>query len=337
MKIKTSELKKALEIVKPGLSTLEVIEQSTSFAFINGNVVTFNNELSVSHPVALDITGAVKADLVYKYLSKVKTEEVEIEATETELIIKSGRATSGFAFMQDVTLPIDEELKQTGKWKTIPEKFLDYLKSASLSCSKDMSTPIITCVHVNGVYVESTDNFRLSQYILNEPIPVAAFLLPASSVPVVVSSKPTKIATGDGWIHFKNKENTVISCRILAQQFINTEQFIKTAKKGTEITLPENMKEVIDRAMVFIEKQNVIDEELTLVIGKKSIEVSCESETGWFKETIKHKGEHEFQITVAPSLLKNIMGKTNICYVLQDKHILYFKGENWIYITMLKM
>lgn len=336
MKIKTSELKKALEIVKPGLATLEVIDQSTSFAFINGNVVTFNNEISVVHPVNLDIVGAVKADLLYKYLGKIKTEEVEITTTESELIVKSGRATSGFAFIPEVTLPLDEEIKEMGKWKKLPENFLPYLKAAALSCAKDMAEPKLTCVHVNGVFIESTDNFRLSQYTLKEAVPVDKFLIPASSVSVVVSNSPTKIAIGNGWVHFKNKDNTVVSCRVFADAYMETAPFIKNARKGVKMELPDNMKEVIERAMVFIEKQNVIDEELTLDITKKSINVSCESDTSWFKESIKHKGEHEFSISVAPSLLKNIIGRTNVCYVLEEKHILYFKENDWVYITMLK-
>jgi len=39
MKINKKELKEALEIVKPGLANKEMIEQSTSFAFLKGKVI----------------------------------------------------------------------------------------------------------------------------------------------------------------------------------------------------------------------------------------------------------------------------------------------------------
>jgi hypothetical protein len=336
MKIKVIELKKALETVKPGLSTLEVIEQSTSFAFINGNVVTYNDEISVMHPVALDITGAVKADLLLKYLGKIKTEEVDVEVSETELIVKSGRATSGFAFTPEVTLPLDEELSKKGKWKTLPEEFLEYLKMASYSCAKELSDPKITCVHVNKNYIESTNNFSVSRYTLNTEVPIDPFLLPASSVSVVVSNKPTKITSGKGWVHFKNKENTIVSCRIFEDTFVDIEKVITNAKKGVGISLPDNLKDVLDKALVFVEKQNVLNEEIVVAITKKNIEISCESETGWFKETIRNKSENEFSIRVAPSLLKIIVGKTNKCYYLEKNHLLYFDENNWKYITALK-
>jgi len=51
MKINKNELKNALEIVKPGLANKEIIDQSTSFAFMNDCIVTYNDEISVSHPV----------------------------------------------------------------------------------------------------------------------------------------------------------------------------------------------------------------------------------------------------------------------------------------------
>jgi hypothetical protein len=51
MKIQKTNLIQALEKVRPGLSAKEAILQSTSFAFLNGCVVTYNDEISLSHPV----------------------------------------------------------------------------------------------------------------------------------------------------------------------------------------------------------------------------------------------------------------------------------------------
>ena len=48
MKLNKADLQRALEIVKPGLANKEMIEHSTSFAFINGKVITYNDEISLS-------------------------------------------------------------------------------------------------------------------------------------------------------------------------------------------------------------------------------------------------------------------------------------------------
>jgi len=98
MKIKKDDLKRALEIVKPGLANKEIIEQSGSFAFIEGRVVTYNDEISVSHPIKdLEITGTIRAEELYKFLGKIKEEEIDVNCTESEIVLKCGRATTGFA------------------------------------------------------------------------------------------------------------------------------------------------------------------------------------------------------------------------------------------------
>jgi hypothetical protein len=73
--MKKTDLIKALEAVKPGLANKEMIEQSTSFAFMEDRVVTYNDEISISHPLkGIPIVGAIKADELYAFLSKVKIE-----------------------------------------------------------------------------------------------------------------------------------------------------------------------------------------------------------------------------------------------------------------------
>ena len=82
MKIKKEELLKALAAVKPGLSSKDVIEQSTSFAFMGGHVVTYNDEIAVRYPVDLEIEGAIRANELYSFLSKIKDKEIDLEVSE---------------------------------------------------------------------------------------------------------------------------------------------------------------------------------------------------------------------------------------------------------------
>ena len=91
MIINKTNLQTALEIVKPGLASKELIDQSTSFAFMGDRVVTYNDDISVSHPIeGLNITGAVKADKLYALLNKLKQEEIEVEICGGEILLKSG-------------------------------------------------------------------------------------------------------------------------------------------------------------------------------------------------------------------------------------------------------
>ena len=90
--MKKAELIKALEAVRPGLANKEMIEQSTSFAFMKDRVVTYNDEISISYPIQdLDLTGAIKAEELYAFLSKAKTEDIDVEITDAEIRLKAGR------------------------------------------------------------------------------------------------------------------------------------------------------------------------------------------------------------------------------------------------------
>ena len=94
--MKKQDLLTALETVKPGLASKEMIEQSTSFAFMNDRVVTYNDEISLSHPVKdLEIEGAIQAEQLYKLLNKLKKDEIEVEIKGNELLLKSGNTEAG--------------------------------------------------------------------------------------------------------------------------------------------------------------------------------------------------------------------------------------------------
>ena len=167
MKIDRQKLQEALAIVKPGLATKELLEQTTSFAFLGTRVVTYNDELSVSHPVeGLDFRGAIKAEELYGLLSRLNKGEVDVELTKKELLIQCGRVKAGLALEREIELPIEEEIGLIEDWHSIPDQaqFAKHLKFAMQTCSGDMSQQKLTCVCVrkNGL-VQGSDGFRLVQ------------------------------------------------------------------------------------------------------------------------------------------------------------------------------
>ena len=70
MKINRQELLKALTAVKPGLTSVEILEQSTSFVFKKGRVYTYNDEIAISHPVDKSLSGVVSAKEFYELLNR---------------------------------------------------------------------------------------------------------------------------------------------------------------------------------------------------------------------------------------------------------------------------
>src|SRR5690554_5571655 len=124
LQVKKAELQAALEKVKPGLADRELIEQATSFAFMNGRVVTYNDEISISHPVQdLDVEGAIKAEALYSFLNRVKQDIITIDVDDNQVKIKAGRSKAGLVLEKEVKLPV-EEVGEIGKWMPLPEGFV---------------------------------------------------------------------------------------------------------------------------------------------------------------------------------------------------------------------
>jgi DNA polymerase III sliding clamp (beta) subunit (PCNA family) len=333
MKINKSDLQNALETVRPGLANKELIEQSTSFAFMNDRIITYNGEISISHPIeGLEITGAVNANELYNLLVKLKKEEIELEVNDTELQLNCGRAKAGLTLQSEITLPIDD-IGAKGKWKSIPEDLLKAMQFVMNSASSDSSKPVLLCVHANQEgFVEASDSYRISKMMLQTKLPISTFLIPATSAVKVIKVNPTQIAEGNGWIHFKTESGTTISCRIFADDsFPDTAPFLKV--EGKQIKLPERIQEILEKAMVFC-KKDVFDD-VDIILEKENIIVQSKSDNGWFTEEckIRYTGD-KISFAINPIMLKDILTETLNCTISENS--LKFEGDNWTYVTLLK-
>lgn len=335
MKVNKKKLQEALEIVKPGVSNNENIEQATSFAFIKGKVLTYNDSISISHPLeGIEFEGAVVADKLYALLGKIKKDDVDISIEGNELLITSGRSKAGLTLSSEIKLP-QQELGE--KWCSLPDHFNKHIKFAMSSCGKDMSRPILTCVHITkeGV-VESSDGYRLSRCEIGSKMPVKSFLLPATSANEVSKLNPIMISEGNGWVHFETKEGTVISCRIFDGKYPDISKVI-LMENELQITLPKTTQEVLDRANVFAKRSSMLEETVTITLedNKLKMRANADGGEGWFEETINLKYDGKSIVfNITPYLLKGILSETQECSLGSNK--LKFIGEGWIYLTMLK-
>lgn len=338
MEISKKQLQEALEIVKPGLAGKELIEQSTSFAFMNGTVKTYNDEISISHPVeGLELEGAILADNLYKFLGKIKEENLDLTVKGNEIILTTGKAVAGLSLMNEVKLPFDEELGQKGKWQELPEKFIENIAFVMTAAGTNLSQPLLTCVHVHkDGYVEASDGYKVARHMLASEMPINTFLIPAKSVVEVtkLDPKPTRIATGKGWIHFRNKNKTIISCRILNQDtYKDLSSYLNV--KGIRITLPDNVSDILSRAVIFAKRDHILEEKVYITINKDVLKMKASSPSGWFREETvmpTFKGD-PINFVITPYLLKGILAETGGCEVTNNR--IKFEGTNWVFVSVL--
>ena len=337
MIISKTKLQEALEIVRPGLANNESIEQTTSFAFIEGSIVTYNDEISISHPVpSLEIRGAVIAEKLYLLLSKIKKDEIDISIEDSKIVLQSGRAKASFTLIEEIKLPLNE-LSGKKMWKDLPENFNKHLKFAMASCGRDMSRPVLTCVNVKKTGVlEASDGYKITSCELSSEMPVKDFLLPVKAALNVVKLQPVRIAEGKGWVHFQTEEMTTISCRIFEDVYPEVSTFLNI-KKGIQIVLPITTEEVLDRAIIFAKRSNVLQEMITITLEKNRFKIHAvaDDDAGEFEEEINFKyDEQPISFSITPYLLKGILSETQACELSENK--LKFKGDGWEYLTLLR-
>lgn len=332
MKIDKAELLTALEVVKPGLANKEIIEQSTSFAFMGDRVVTYNDEISISHPVkGLNITGAIRAQEFYQLLNKSKKAEIELVVTDNEIQISAGKERAGITLAQEIKLPLDE-FTLPDKWHSVDPELLTAIKFCAFSCSKDMSKPVLTCVHVrkDGI-IEGCDNSRITRYKI-KPLAVKTLLIPVSSAMHLTNLNITEIAEGAGWVHLKTTEGTVFSCRVFADSYPDTNKFFDV--EGIEMKLPKNLKDILDKAGIFAKRDFSSDQLTTITLADNKMKLRTESDAGWFEAEANIRYTHEqASFSVNPAFLKEICEKTQAC-ILGDR-VLKFEGDNWQHIVAL--
>lgn len=336
MKINTAKIKTALDVVKSGLAQKELIEQTTSFAFIKGHVITYNDEVSVSYPLPelKTLTGAIAAKEFYDLFQKIKTEEVEVEVTDTEMVVTMGRSKAGFVLQTEIKLPLSDMV--VGKeWIPLYPDFVNLLDFASGFCGSDLSRPMLTCVHVrkDGV-LEASDGYKAVQ-IKGTKIKIPSILLPSKACSYIVKLNPIEMAVGSGWVSFKNKEGVVIHCRIYEGKYVDIDSVV--SKTGKPIALPKGLGVLLDRARVFAKRENFLDEGVLIHLGNKRFRIESENETGWIKEEVPVKYEGTpIKFALTPLLLQKVVGDYEVCLLTEDCSFIIFEGKNWKMVSLLR-
>lgn len=344
MKLKTNELKQALVTVKPGLANKEIIQQATSFAFMKNRVVTYNDEMSISHPLkGIDLQGAIKAEELYGLLSKLNNAEINLELDEKELKLKCGRVRAGLKIEKEINLPIKDEIN-IKKWSKLPDPdtFNRNLKLCMHVCATDITQHKLTCVNItkNG-NMHGSDSYRLIQ-CKGGKLPVKGFLLPANLVNEIVKLYPEKISLNSSWVHFKNSDGVIISCRIINETYLEQERIdeILSMHEETQIEFPSKIDDMLNRVSEFAKRDSVFDEQVEVHIkeGKLLMRSETEGTKSWIEEKGRVKSDFDVSFNITPTLFRDILKQTQVCELDKETNKAKFSAEDgsWEYIISLR-
>lgn len=337
MKINRNEFVKILNSVKPGLATKEIIEQSTSFVFINDQVITYNNEIAVHHPICgLDFEGSIPSKELLAIVNKLTGEEIDLSATENELIVKSGKSKSGIRLESNISLNISD-LAIPEKWESLNDDFIKGIDATLPTTSKSLVYPILTSIHLTADFAESTDNFRLAKFdwVKSYKAFKNDVLLPRECGNYLPSFGAKYVAQGEGWIHFKNADNAVLSCRTVSGEYPNLEDHLGIDSIGN-LEFRDGVDAMLDKAGVFVNDKN--DSLVNITVSDKGLlTIRGEGEFGWYEEScrVNWDSNEEVKFSIDPANLMTILKQINTAEIGKSK--IKFSTDNFQYVAALEV
>lgn len=332
MKTNRKALHDILQAVRPGVASKEVVENATSFIFSEGRVLTYNDEICVSHPVDFDLTGAVQAKEFLALLGKLGDEDIDLEVTKAELVVRGVKTRAGIRLEANTNIEeINAMLGNPTDWNVLPETLRPSVDFCAFSVGRDQNRPMLTGIYIGGQHTMSSDNERITMCDLGENVDIKPFVLPAVAARELKAFLPVEYAFSTGWVHFRTKDDVMFSSRILEGKY-PVEQILKYMKEtvGEKVQLPTTLISALERTGIFTSKDSV---RVTLSDG--FLVTRGEGDSGWCEETsrIRYHGP-KLRFEVSPDFLKSVLEHTQEAII--GTNMLKFSGLGFEHIMCVK-
>lgn len=316
IKINREDLLTKLDSVMPGLSPKEIVEQSSCFVFKDKRVMTYNDEIACWCELDVGFEGAVAAGPLVAILRKMPEESVKLDATtDGELIVIGKRRMAGIHREKEVLLPI-QNVELPKKWKRLNDDFTEAVDIVQSCAAQDETAFALTCVHIHNDYIEACDNFQLSRYKLQTGI-TKPTLVRAESIKHIISFGMMEFSETENWLHFKNSDGLVISCRRYMEEFQDMSALLKV--KGAKAALPKGMGEACERAEVF-SAENADDNLVQIELRADKLRIKGQGVSGHYSEVkaVKYGGP-PVVFTIKPKLLAALTERHNECVISPER------------------
>ncbi len=332
MKTNREQLLKELESVIPGLSSKEIIEQSSCFIFDDKHIKTYNDEISCSIKTSLNVKGAVQAQPLIEILRKLKEEEIEINVAKdgAELEITGKKRKAGIVMEKEILLPVDT-VEKPKHWNKLNSKFSEAVSLVQNCVGKDETQFMLTCLHIHPDFIEACDNYQVGRFKIKTGITTPT-LIRKESIKHIIHFDMTEFSETKSWIHFKNPAGLVISCRrYVEEKYEDVSNILKV--KGTTTILPKGLKEAAEKATVFC-KDELADNDVTITLNPGKLKIKGQNSQGYFWEVkkIKYSGA-TMKFSISPELLIEVIKRKNECVINNER--LKITDGSFEYVTCL--
>lgn len=322
-----------LESVQPGLSSKDLISQGKSLIFQRGRVKAFNEELYCSAPTGLpkEYTGAVVAEKLLEMLRKFDDEELDCEFTESRLTFKRKQGASSWHNLDaEIALPVDL-VEKPGEWQPLHTDFGEAIETVQACAGKDESMFSTVCVHIHPEWVEACDNAQVCRWPLKTGLK-ESILVRQTAIKHIPALGMTEFSETDGWLHFRNHDKLILSCRRYLEVYRDVGPFLEI--KGEPAALPKGLKEACETCEIF-SKENTDANKVLVTLRPGKVSVRADGITGGYdsgKLKVRYDGQ-PLEFLVAPRILMSLTEKHRECEVTENR--IKAQTENYVWVSVL--
>jgi len=345
MKISRIELLDKLLRVSPALLANESIPVMSHFWFTGTQLITFNDQISISVPFESELVGAVPGTLFLNLLKNSKARDIRLEVTDGKLKVRAGKTSTfnlsllddDFAF--DIPTP---KARQYFKPKR-RRQFLDGIKSCLMSVGSDavltnlQGITLVPEYDDGSVSLFSTDAFTMC-HALTAMRTDSLLLEDRRVLPTAFCREMLKLADKtfsleiyNNYCLLKNaKEETLFGRLIQVDRPHDFHRIMKDVvpRNFTEnlVSMPDKMKLILERAIII---NKAVAQPNTLVSVEEKGRMHFESASGHGVVTDNLLIEDEHPTVTAqfePKLLK--LGYDHLDRMLITRKCAIMTNEN---------
>ena len=269
--MKVNRLKLVNDVSKalPGIATGTVaMEGADSLVFVNDHIYSYNSSISVNveESEKSGLKGVVKAQDFYNCITKLPSDEVDVEVTDTTWKITDGKIKVTMKLLpQGDILERFKKLLPTEDWTDIDG--VDFQNALKVCLIKGDTSPFAGVYFKDNVAL-ATNKYIINKYNLKNNYP-EFWVSIASAQELIKWDNFEKVQFDKQWLHFKSADGAVFSVRTLATDNYAYDKIMgiyETAMKkeiGLSIDLTDNFFDSISRASSF---SNLVDDHDTVAI-----------------------------------------------------------------------
>lgn len=335
-KVDRKELLTALQTVKPAIPTNEDPDVNKKVVIQGRMIIGLSEDLVIIYPVSKTIpinSIAAPYDELVALVSNSSSQNIDLSMKKDKLILIDNNLK--------VTLRVDTDNRLFDDLESIeallqdlPDELSEYsselgeaIKLCMYNASKETIQAILSCVHVAGNVVESSDDYRISRCTLPTEFD-GDVLIPAKICKHIVKFAPTGYSVSDSWVLFEkildDARSAFILSRQVALEYNSVDEFIKV--QGKKCTLPKRLSHSIGQVGVLATGEFDIEKTIRVEISSDKVLVLAESDKGLAESTLESEEiswkDDPIVFYTNPEFLSEILAKTNTM-VVGDNRILF--------------